>query len=206
MTTQAVLSPKDEFQITKALLAFGSSELAKISALEYLQKADAQSYAIHLSLPASGTIAISYFGSSTRAELSIGIAAASSGIIDLANAERGLFEQCDKWTNYAVFGAARKDRETKAKFARLSQEWKADRHASSLARDLVSRPAYLRIIGMGRDALPLILQELAKAPDHWFVALKAIADEDPVRPESRGRMRDMTEAWLKWGREKGYVS
>jgi len=102
-----------------------------------------------------------------------------------------------------LVGAKRKDVEPK--FRRLVAEWKANRRATSLARDLIAHPAYLRIIGMGEDALPLILRELDKELDHWFSALKAISDEDPVPPESRGKMREMADAWLRWGRDKGYV-
>lgn len=66
-------------------------------------------------------------------------------------------------------------------------------------------PAYQGIIGLGPIALPLILRELEKELDHWFWALKAISGEDPVSPQNRGKMREMTDAWLNWGREKGYV-
>jgi len=65
-------------------------------------------------------------------------------------------------------------------------------------------PAYQQIIGLGPPALPLILAELDRELDHWFWALKAISGEDPVPIESRGNMREMANAWLKWGREKGY--
>jgi hypothetical protein len=64
-------------------------------------------------------------------------------------------------------------------------------------------PAYQRIIGLGTAAVPLILAELEKDLDQWFWALKAITGEDPVPPESRGKMREMADAWLNWGRKKG---
>jgi hypothetical protein len=91
------------------------------------------------------------------------------------------------------------------KFKRLVAEWKAHRRATSLARDLVSDPAYLAIIGMGPDAIPLILGELAAELDHWFIALKSISCEDPVPKESKGKLNEMRDAWLKWGHEKGYA-
>jgi hypothetical protein len=91
------------------------------------------------------------------------------------------------------------------RFNRLKQEWKANRPPTSFVRDLVMRPSYLSIIGMGKDALPFILKELEREMDHWFIALKAISDEDPVPVESRGNMSEMREAWLQWGRAKGYV-
>jgi len=67
------------------------------------------------------------------------------------------------------------------------------------------RPEYQQIIGMGRDAVPLILEELQKEPDHWFWALAATTGEDPVPPEHKGKLSEMTKAWLEWGERHGYV-
>jgi hypothetical protein len=92
----------------------------------------------------------------------------------------------------------------KARFCELAALWKKGRRATSFASALAMHPAYQHIIGMGPDVLPLILRELEKDSDHWFWALKAISGADPVLPESRGKMREMADAWLKWGREKGY--
>jgi hypothetical protein len=101
--------------------------------------------------------------------------------------------------------AAAKRASIEPRFKRLVAEWKANRRSTSIARDLVSHPAYLRIIGIGPDAIPLILGELERETDHWFAALRAISDEDPVPPSSRGKMREMAQAWLAWGSKKGYV-
>ncbi|MGH9690448.1 MAG: hypothetical protein ACRD4C_05055 [Candidatus Acidiferrales bacterium] len=90
-------------------------------------------------------------------------------------------------------------------FNRRVREWKRDRNSSSLSSVITSHPAYLRIIGMGPDALPLVLRELEKELDHWFVALQSISGEDPVPDESRGDMMAMTRSWVEWGRKKGYV-
>lgn len=68
----------------------------------------------------------------------------------------------------------------------------------------VLRP-YQHIIGMGWDAVPFLLVEMAREPDQWFWALEAITEENPVPQESRGRVREATEAWLAWGRERGLI-
>ena len=68
---------------------------------------------------------------------------------------------------------------------------------------LTIHPAYQQIIGMGPAVVPLLLRELEREVDHWFWALKAITGADPVPPASRGKVREMAEAWLRWGREQG---
>lgn len=64
-------------------------------------------------------------------------------------------------------------------------------------------PAYQRIIGMGPAALPLILREMERRPDHWFWALQAITGTDPVTVGARGNMRGMAAAWVAWGKDNG---
>ena len=57
---------------------------------------------------------------------------------------------------------------------------------------------------MGQPVVPLPLRELERNPAHWFKALRTLTGANPVKPEQRGRMKQMAEAWLKWGREYGY--
>ena len=64
---------------------------------------------------------------------------------------------------------------------------------------------YQRIIGMGPAAVPLILEELQREPDHWFWALEAITQEDPVPAAARGKIGDMADAWIAWGKQQGYI-
>lgn len=66
-------------------------------------------------------------------------------------------------------------------------------------------PAYQAIIGMGAEALPMILEDLRQNSGHWFWALKAISNEDPVVPSDRGSVKKMKNAWLQWGEVKGLV-
>jgi len=95
--------------------------------------------------------------------------------------------------------------ELRQRFDRLAEQWREDCKHSSFVTDRAMHPAYQQIIGMGRDALPLILEDLQRKPDHWFWALRAITGEDPVPPESKGKLREMTAAWLKWAREQQHV-
>jgi len=89
------------------------------------------------------------------------------------------------------------------RFQTLAATWREECAHLSSVRETVLHPAYQQIIGMGRDALPFLLRELERQPDHWFWALWAITQENPVPSEHRGRIRDMARDWLEWGRQKG---
>jgi hypothetical protein len=94
------------------------------------------------------------------------------------------------------------------KFNQLAKQWKNERGAHATAAAMAALPSYQKIIGMGKDSLPFILSQLKSegdAPDHWFWALAAITDENPVPPESRGKLSEMAKAWLEWGQKEGHV-
>lgn len=91
-----------------------------------------------------------------------------------------------------------------AEFKRLAQQWKLERPRGADVTDMVMHPAYQRIIGLGPRAVPLILAQLEREPAHWFWALHAITGADPVPTESQGRLREMSDAWIAWGRKQGY--
>ena len=92
-----------------------------------------------------------------------------------------------------------------ARFLLLKKEWEDNTAHLSSITEIAMHPVYQQIIGMGPIAIPLILDEMSKNPNHWFWALKAISGEDPVLPEHRGRIKQMTEDWFQWGKKQGYI-
>jgi hypothetical protein len=91
-------------------------------------------------------------------------------------------------------------------FDRLAQRWKQETALSSRVADIAMHPAYQSIIGMGRAALPLILRDLEREPDHWFWALEAITGVNPVHAEHQGDIELMAMDWLQWGRARGIIT
>jgi hypothetical protein len=89
-------------------------------------------------------------------------------------------------------------------FLTLAEQWRHERGPASSTTQLAMCPSYQRIIGLGAAVVPLLLRELERQPDHWFWALKAITGVDPVPAASRGKVSEMAERWLAWGREQGY--
>jgi hypothetical protein len=95
--------------------------------------------------------------------------------------------------------------DTESRFQRLAAEWKRKSHYMSNTAQMAILPSYQRIIGMGADAVPLILKELQREPDQWFWALEAITEEDPVPPEAKGNVARMAQAWIDWGKQRGFL-
>jgi len=93
----------------------------------------------------------------------------------------------------------------KSKFNRLAEQWYLETFHSSGYLDKVLHPAYQRIIGLGKDVIPHILRELQDAPAEWFWALRALTGEDPTSAAQAGRKDEMAKAWIKWGKESGYI-
>jgi len=90
-------------------------------------------------------------------------------------------------------------------FAELVKQWKAERGPTSSAARMAKIPAYQKIIAIGKPAIPLLLDELKREPDHWFFALHAITGENPVPEKDNGKIADMAKAWLAWGKSRGHV-
>ncbi|OHB70233.1 MAG: hypothetical protein A2V70_13825 [Planctomycetes bacterium RBG_13_63_9] len=96
-------------------------------------------------------------------------------------------------------------RQLRERFEALARTWRNECRFSSSMTEIAMHPAYQQIIGMGRDAVEFLLQELDRQPDHWFWALCAITGEDPVPPEDKGDLAAMAKVWLHWGKEHHYV-
>ena len=82
-------------------------------------------------------------------------------------------------------------------FREMVDLWRRETWYKSSIGRRISHPAYLRIIGLGKQAIPWILQELRQEPDYWFPALEALA-RDNFSPKATS-MQELREAWLQWG-------
>src|SRR5262249_46519173 len=91
------------------------------------------------------------------------------------------------------------------RFRKLVAEWEAEVAPLSSMTARLRHRAYREIIALGPAVVPLLLRELEHPPNHWFAALRSLTGEDPVPASERGRIGPMTEAWITWGRERGYL-
>jgi hypothetical protein len=93
-------------------------------------------------------------------------------------------------------------------FRELADRWTDETEHISNINKAIAHPAYQQIIGMGKVLpsfiVPLLLQELAQTQDHWLMALHEITKEDPAPEDSR--FEEAVQAWLSWGKQRGYLT
>lgn len=88
-------------------------------------------------------------------------------------------------------------------FDDLVAAWKSETRGESFPHRRALHFAYQEIIGLGPDAVPLILESLEAELDDWFWALAAITRFDPA--EGISRTEEAAARWLDWGRDTGQL-
>jgi hypothetical protein len=88
-------------------------------------------------------------------------------------------------------------------FQRLDALWRKETAYQSSSTRIRNHPAFREVVALGDAVVPLLLRELQNDPNLWVWALPEITGADPVPPEDRGNISKMTEAWLRWAKEKG---
>jgi hypothetical protein len=83
----------------------------------------------------------------------------------------------------------------------LAQVWRE----FSCGRSVIdyNHAAYMQIIGIGPQAMPILMRRLRAGESDWIIAMKYITGERVTTPEMRGNFRAIRDAWLKWGEENG---
>ncbi len=83
-------------------------------------------------------------------------------------------------------------------YQELVSAWQVETITSSSVSEMVSHWAYLRIIGLGAAAIPLILSSMEDGVRHLGIALKAVTGVDPAAGAQT--QQEVTDAWLAWDR------
>jgi hypothetical protein len=121
---------------------------------------------------------------------------------------RAIMVELEKAADHFYSAASREREMLPRRLATLIWNWSQETaHLSSVPKR-ISHPFYREIIGLGPDAVPLLLQRLRESPDHpefLFPALAAIMGVDPVVPGHEGNLPNMAEDWIKWGIEEGQI-
>lgn len=116
------------------------------------------------------------------------------GIKDLLNSSR-----------YVIEHDVEHSSEVAKKFYALASQWESEVEGMSSTVQMSQHPAYQEIVSMGDQIIPLLLRELKNNPLYWLSALSQITGENPIKPEQRGKIKQMASAWLEWGKNQGYI-
>jgi hypothetical protein len=90
-------------------------------------------------------------------------------------------------------------------FSQLARRWRSEIGMFSLIRQKAMHPAYPKIIGMGKNDLPLILRELRTGGGDWLWSLESIARPKVNPALGTTNFKDTVAALLKWEEENGYA-
>ncbi|MCY7332558.1 MAG: hypothetical protein LH649_07830 [Pseudanabaena sp. CAN_BIN31] len=96
--------------------------------------------------------------------------------------------------------------EIQERFIKLASQWTQDVEGMSSTVEMTKHPIYQEIISMGKAVIPLMLKDLSQNPLYWLTALRQITQENPVPPEHKGKVKQMAEDWLNWGKQQGYLA
>jgi hypothetical protein len=122
---------------------------------------------------------------------------------DVSNGQSSVYS-CERKVTTVVDRNA----ERSVRFQKLVSAWKTERGVRSSITEVAMCAPYQEIVGMGPDVVPLILAQLQSEgaqPDQWFWALKLITRADPVNDGDRGNFQKMSQSWLAWATQEGYV-
>lgn len=114
-----------------------------------------------------------------------------------------LIKASDRSQQGALISQAQADR-LRSEFTALAEQWRRETGFLSSLDEKILHSAYQSIIAMGLDAVPLVLEELESRRGHWFWALHFMTKGANPVPEG-ANIEEARDAWLQWGRQKGYL-
>jgi hypothetical protein len=88
----------------------------------------------------------------------------------------------------------------------LKSIWLKETILSSSVSDITNNSAYRGIIGLGKDVIPFIIQDLKTNNNHWFNALEALTGENPIKNNHKGILPLMKNDWLEWAEKNSYTN
>jgi hypothetical protein len=107
----------------------------------------------------------------------------------------------DLFIGQSVFIQEMYKQQLSKKFDLYSGIWKTETMFSSNSSEITNNSAYRSIIGLGKDIIPFIIEDLKQSENHWFYALELLTGENPIKSEHRGIINLMKSDWLNWAKK-----
>lgn len=96
--------------------------------------------------------------------------------------------------------------EEKERFNMLADRWETDTMNLSFLE--TNHPCFITMDKMkSKDAIIWLLERMQKEPTHLMCFLQKWVkkDDSPITDEIRGKITKITDAWIKWGKEKKWI-
>jgi hypothetical protein len=90
----------------------------------------------------------------------------------------------------------------KASFNYYYEEWNKEIKYQSSTDDITNNSFFKKIIDLGSEVIPYIIEVLRDTPSFLIVALYRITGENPVSPDHCGKIKEMTKDWIEWWDKK----
>lgn len=92
------------------------------------------------------------------------------------------------------------------RFHSLKGKWEEETWHMSSTTNMMRNPSYKEIVAMGKDVVPLMLEDLVNSPAFWFEALRELTGASPDKHLwYTGKIQEMADCWVDWGRANGYL-
>lgn len=115
---------------------------------------------------------------------------------------RSNIENCHSlFVGQSVFIKELYKQQIKKRFDFYNSLWKNETMFSSSISEITNNSAYRYIIGLGQEALPLIIKDFKTNDNHWFYALEALTGQNPIKENHKGIISLMKSDWLEWAQE-----
>jgi hypothetical protein len=110
----------------------------------------------------------------------------------------------DDFINVQIHSSENAQEEISKRFDALARTWRRETEKYSNLTKIVTHPAYQQIIALGPIVIPHILKSLQRQTDHWFWALKSLAQGFDAA-EGEEAMEKAALAWINWGKTIGLL-
>jgi len=99
------------------------------------------------------------------------------------------------------------------KFSYHAERLKLETGHLSSPLQVMMHPSFQAIVGLSqqnfdskRSIVRCMLQEVKAGRGDWFLPLSQITQENPaISPKDYGKSDKLAEAWLKWGKSRGFL-
>ena len=94
----------------------------------------------------------------------------------------------------------------RSKFSALADRWESETGSMSILSQKLTHRDFLKIVSLGEDVVPFILERLPKRPHNWFLALDVLVDNADKPSIDIPNAREAVLRWIEWGKGHGRIS